>query len=179
MKKVTKLLHYAKQAAWYAVYPVFPYFRDGLLALGVISHEGRDGYLLGRLAPRKTAEGLAGYLATHGFRNHFVAWVEEGEALGLRLRKNFEYQYHLRIFKDGEVRGHYELTPECHPILHYRERGMEDRREDFLKFLGDWVVPARPAEGKFVPRTLLVSSRNIREIKKVKRKRDREAVSVS
>jgi hypothetical protein len=53
---------------------------------------------------------------------------------------DFKHQYHLRVFKDGEVRGHYEYTPECHPIWHLQKVGQEPRREELLGFLGDWIV---------------------------------------
>ena len=38
------------------------------------------------------------------------------------------------------MRGHFEYTPEGHPIDHFLEKGELDKTEDFLKFLGDYVV---------------------------------------
>ncbi len=132
----------AKYVFWRAIYPVYPNIRDTLLALGLIKHEGRQFDRLGRIAPNKELGDFLAHLGCLGFGNHFIAWVDEGELIGLRRLEGFRYQYHLRIFKDGEVRGHYEFTPECHPIRHLKERGMEPRREEFLDFLGDWIVPS-------------------------------------
>jgi len=127
---------------WRGVYPFFADIRNGLLALHILHHEGRQNYLLGHLAQGRTVEDFLKYLATHQFGNHFVAWEDDGELIGLRRLDGFEGQYHLRIFKDGEVRGHYEFTPEAHPYKHFFEHGEEERRPDFLKFCGDWIVPA-------------------------------------
>ena len=41
---------------------------------------------------------------------------------------------------DGEIRGHFEFTPEAHPIAHFQEKGEKACTEDFLKFLGDFVT---------------------------------------
>jgi len=86
-------------------------------------------------------EDFVEYLGTQGFFNHFIAWRDSGEIVSVRRPVSFEWQYHLRIFADGEVRGHYEYTPESHPVWHMREVGQEERREEFLEFLGDWIVP--------------------------------------
>ena len=80
------------------------------------------------------------YLIDNGWWNHFIAWTDEDQIISLRRLESFTWQYHLRIFRDGEVRGHYEYTPEAHPKWHLQEVGMEPRSEDFKKFLGDWVA---------------------------------------
>lgn len=75
-----------------------------------------------------------------GFGNHFVAWVDEGQVLSWRKLVDFNNQYHLRVFNDGELRGHFEYTPEGHPIDHFVEKGEKEAQIDFLKFLGEFVV---------------------------------------
>ena len=132
----------AKHLVWRGVYPVYTDLRDVLLALHVIRHDVRQPYVLGKLAPGRDIWDFIKYLESVGFANHFVAWMDDGQLLGVRRPDGFEWQYHIRIFKDGEVRGHYEYTPESHPIRHIKELGMEARREDFLKFLGDWITPS-------------------------------------
>ena len=82
------------------------------------------------------------YLLSQGFANHFIAWKDDDQVFSLRKCVDFERQYHLRIFSDGEVRGHFETTPEAHPTMHMKEIGMEARREDFLRYLGDWIIPS-------------------------------------
>lgn len=115
--------------------------RNTSLALGLIKHEGRRDYLLGTLDPARSVYEFVAFLIAHGFGNHFVAWREEGELVGLRRTVGFKYQYHVRIFKDGEVRCHYEYTPECHPFLHLREIGVEDRTSEFKTLVKDWLLP--------------------------------------
>ncbi len=142
-----------KKSAWRLITPAFPYVRDGLIKLGIISHEGRQRYLLGRISCGRTVEGLIGYLAQKGFANHFVAWVDTDEWVSLRRLADFHWQYHLRVFKDGEIRAHYELTPEAHPIAHFKEVGMEPRREEFLEFLGDWLEESKE-ETAYIRKTI-------------------------
>ncbi|MDO8564875.1 MAG: hypothetical protein Q7R88_02675 [bacterium] len=126
---------------WSGISRVFPFVRDMLLGLGLIWHEGRQRYSLGFLKPERTMEELLAHVKEQGFSNHFIAWVDDGELCSLRrIAADPRYQYHLRIFKDGEVRGHYECTPEAHPIWHFTERGLEERREEFLTFLEGWIV---------------------------------------
>ncbi len=120
--------------------PMHPFWRDLLLMLGLIRHTvDRQDYLLGTLREDRKVEDLLAYLVQKGFGNHFIAWVDEGEISSLRLLENFEYQYHIRIFKDGQIRGHYEYTPECHPIHHLKEKDMRDGRELFSQILKGWI----------------------------------------
>jgi hypothetical protein len=129
---------------WKICYPFFEGGRDGLIKLRIIHHHGRQRYPFGRLAADKTVEDFLKHLAAQGFGNHFVAWEDEGELIGLRRPDGFEGQYHLRVFEDGEVRGHYEFTPEAHPYRHFFEHGEEERRDDFLEFCAGWIVPTAP-----------------------------------
>lgn len=140
-------LRLIKRIYWALLSPIYPSARDALLFLGLLWHErGRQRYHLGWLrAGRKVAE-LEVHLAGKGFLENRIAWIDEGEVLGLRrLTPDHFHQYHLRIFADGEIRGHYEVAPEHRYLDHFLERGMEARRDDFLGFLGDWVVRERQA----------------------------------
>ena len=131
-----------KQKIWHFIYRFFPTFQKFFLKLGLIWHEqGRQKYHIGWLAPYKTLEGLKTHLHTKwGFGNHFVAWGDDGQVLSWRKLTDFQDQYHLRIFSDGEIRGHFEFTPEAHPIEHFEEKGEKERKADFLKFLGDFIT---------------------------------------
>ena len=130
----------AKYIFWRLFTPLHPFFRDNLLWLGLIKHEGRQNFLIGHIAPNYTLEDVVEFLVGKGYGNHFIAWVDDGELVGLRYVPNFSTQYHIRFFHDGEIRGHYEYTPECYPILHMRDVGMKNCNEEFLKLLGDFVV---------------------------------------
>lgn len=137
-----------KYFLWRILGPIHPYVRNVLGYLGYMRKydkfrpDGRQRFVIGRLAPGVTPQILGEYLIGQGYGNHFVALKDEGELYGLRYSPDFRHQYHIRVFNDGEVRGHYEYTTECHPFLHDREIGFEDRRADFLKLLGDRIIPA-------------------------------------
>lgn len=127
---------------WNRYTPYHPYVRDALVSLRIVSHSGRQNYLLGTIVPGKTVQELVSFLISRGYGNHFVAWKDDGELVGLRYAESFERQYHLRIFADGEVRGHYEYTTEHRPVRHYRAIGQEARREEFLDLLDGWISPS-------------------------------------
>lgn len=131
-----------KQKIWRVIYRFFPSLQKSLLSWGVIWHDHKkQRYHLGWLAPGKTLEELKKHLHDEwGFGNHFVAWADPDQVLSWRKLVNFREQYHLRIFKDGELRGHFEITPEAHPIDHFAEKGETERKEDFLKFLGEFAT---------------------------------------
>ena len=131
-----------KQRIWRVIYKFFPVVQKDLLKIRLIWHtDKKQKYHIGWLASGKTLEGLKRHLHEKwGFGNHFVAWVDEGQVLSWRKLVDFNDQYHLRVFEDVEIRGHFELTPEGHPIDHFTEKGEMNKREDFLKFLGEYVV---------------------------------------
>ncbi len=101
---------------------------------------GRQDFLLGVLNPDYSIQEFVSFLISRGFGNHFVAWKDADEVVSLRRTIDFKHQYHLRIFKDGEVRCHYEFTPESHPVLHLIRVGFEDRTSEFRDLLRDWII---------------------------------------
>lgn len=144
-----EFIHRVKYIFWRLYTPFHPFLRDTCIRLGLVSlklKEDRWGkrqkFLLGHIAPHESIENVVRHLTTKGYGNHFVAWEDDGEVVSLRYTENFATQYHLRIFEDGEVRGHFEHTPECHPIKHYYSRDcFEPKREHFLGILGDKIIP--------------------------------------
>ncbi len=133
------LIDMCKKILWRIITPVFPYARDYLVKIGLKYHEGRQPYRLGWIRKNRMVSEFLEHAAKRGFANHFVAWIDEGEIYSLRKLENFHWQYHLRIFRDGEIRGHYERTPEAHPIAHFKGDGMEPRREELLAVLDGWI----------------------------------------
>lgn len=129
-----------KYVFWKGIYPAHNNIRNALLATHLLSHGGRQEYFFGTLVDGKNMEDFLKHLARYQFGNHFIAWEDDDQIVSLRRLDGFEKQYHVRIFKDGEVRAHYEFTPEHHPILHYKSIGQEERREEFLTFFRDWIV---------------------------------------
>jgi hypothetical protein len=141
MVKPDNFLEKVKYVFWRVYTPYHPFIRDSLLSIGVLSHQGRQDFLIGYIAPGWTLESITDFLIEKGYGNHFIAWIDDGELVGLRYVSKFSNQYHIRIFRDGEIRGHYEYTPECHPILHIMEVGMQDCRNHFIELLGDCMNP--------------------------------------
>lgn len=127
---------------WRIIYRIFPWVQRHLLKWHLIWHEkGRQPYHIGWLAPGKNLQDLEKHLHEQwGFGNHFVAWTDKGQVLSWRKLVNFDFQYHLRVFRDGEIRGHYEFTPESKPVAHFVETEEEARISDFKKFLGGYIV---------------------------------------
>lgn len=131
-----------KKNIWRRLYKVFPWLQRHFLKWHLVWHEkGRQPYHIGWLASGKTLKALEKHLHNEwGFGNHFVAWTDRGQVLSWRKLENFDYQYHLRVFKDGEIRGHYEYTPESKPVAHFAEINEQARIDEFKKFLGNYIV---------------------------------------
>ncbi len=144
MKKTLRLnrSQRIKNFIWHKIYFIFPKFQNFLLKNHLIWHEKeRQQYHIGWVAPGVTLQDLEKHLNEKWhFGNHFVAWVDNQQVLSWRKLVNFDYQYHIRVFEDGEIRGHYEYTPESKPVKHFNEVNEESRIEDFKKFLGEFVV---------------------------------------
>ena len=136
-----KLVHRIKYYFWRVYSPYHPTVRDSVISLSLIKNHGRQPYLLGKVAPHLSIEEFVEFLVEKGFAYHRVAWEDDGELVSLRHVENFIYQYHIRIFEDREVRGHYEYTPECYPILHLWDVGRQDRRKEFQELVGDRLTP--------------------------------------
>ncbi len=131
-----------KYSFWRVYTPLHPLVRNTALALRVVSHSGRQRFPIGKIVPGYTIKDIIDFLISQGYGNHFIAWKDDGEVVSLRRVAGFSHQYHIRIFEDGEIRGHYEYTPECYPILHYKAVDQIDCREEFQKLLGDKIVRA-------------------------------------
>jgi hypothetical protein len=127
-----------KQRFWNILYPVFPVLEHLVVPL---HDKKRQKYHLGWLSPDKSLADLKRHLSTKWqFGNHFVAWEDTDQILSWRKIVSFNEQYHLRVYNDGEIRGHFELTPEGAPLKHFWGKGEKDRKKDFLNFLGSCVV---------------------------------------
>lgn len=132
-----------KYGFWYLYTPIHPLIRNLALSCRLVSHGGRQNFLIGIVNPGLSIQSLVEHLVANGYGHHFIAWRDDGEVVSLRRVVDFKYQYHLRIFEDGEVRGHYEYTPECHPFLHYYAVDARDHREEFLNIIKDKIIPQK------------------------------------
>src|SRR4051812_1022843 len=131
-----------KYGFWRLYTPIHPLVRDVALTAGFVHHSGRQNFLIGRVAPGQTLQQIVDHLLARGYGNHFIAWKDDGELVSLRKVVGFERQYHIRIFDDGEIRGHFEYTPECYPVLHMKAVDQRDCRDEFLTLLAGVAVPA-------------------------------------
>src|SRR3989338_9523830 len=136
----------AKRAFWKtAIYPVFPVLRNVAVPFRIISGRyRRQRFPIGYLRKNRTARDFAEYLKAIGFIKHSIALKDPGQILSMRKLVGLKYQYHLRVFKDGEGRGHYEKTPECHAVAHLFQLGQEARTNDFLELLKGWIAKDEP-----------------------------------
>ncbi len=128
--------------------PIFPLGQWMVITLGIVtgpkSTEGvrnQQPYLLGHLKEGVTAETARRHLHTQGFFMNRVAYTDPGQVLSMRRLDDElpDRQYHLRIFDDGEVRGHYEYTPEDKPWKHLNEDILEKREHEFAPWLAQIV----------------------------------------
>ena len=140
------LVHRIKYYFWRVYGPYHPTVRDSVISLSLIKNRGRQPYLIGTVAPHLSIEEFVAFLVEKGFAYHRVAWEDDGEVVSLRHVEDFIYQYHIRVFEDREVRGHYEYTPECYPILHLWDVGRQDKRKEFLELVGERLTPHMDAD---------------------------------
>lgn len=136
---------------WRFYTPIHPLVRDISSRVGISKlliwcvvpegkETGRQDFLLGTLRSDYSVREFVSFLITQGFGNHFVAWKDSDELVSLRRTIDFKYQYHIRIFNDGEVRCHYEFTPEYRPMRHLIRIGFEDRTPEFENLLRGWLL---------------------------------------
>jgi hypothetical protein len=128
---------YIQKRFWEFFYPVFPFIER---LARPFKMSGRQNYLLGRLHPERTLDELQERLRGWDFEHVVMAWTDDGQVLSWRKRVSFTHQYHIRVFEDGEIRGHYEYAPEAAPLWHLLEVGQVPREEDFRAFLGEHLI---------------------------------------
>jgi len=138
----TALGHRLVRWFWDLYTPLHPFIRDTLTGSGLLQHDFRQDFLLGTFDRTRSLRAFVEHLIEQGFGRHSIAWKDSGEVFGFRRTDGFRRQYHIRVFTDGEVRGHYEYTPEYSPMKHLLEIDFEDRHAEFLEMLSDWVIPA-------------------------------------
>lgn len=132
------------------VRPMFPFLQWVGRASGLFVRaktvEGphlRQPYLLGQLQNDTPPEALQEHLEKEGFCVERIAYTDPGQILSMRRLCDAykDRQYHVRVFDDGEVRGHYEYTPEDRPWSHMQEALFEPKTEVFRTWLKAFVSP--------------------------------------
>lgn len=120
-----------KNIFWSAIEPLFPTMRDIWIWLGFMTPPPRQNFHYGYVKPEITISDVRNLLKKNGFDHDYIAWVDPGEVLNMRKVVNIIYQYHLRLFNDGEIRGHHEYTGESHCFKHLFEKGFT-KGEDYI-----------------------------------------------
>jgi UDP-N-acetylmuramate dehydrogenase len=123
---------------WKKLYLFWPRLVIFVQSFGI--HKFKQNYLIGFLAEEKKPEEFAVFLQKHGYTKAYMAWKDPGEILSVRKIVRNIFQYHIRLFNDGEIRGHYEYTPEAKPFEHlfekvftFPKKYFEDLLHKFLK----------------------------------------------
>ena len=129
--------YYSKKFFWKVVYKVWPPVLRLMEFLKI--HNFRQDYIIGHLVSNQNKDSLFKLLFEQDFEYGICAWKDPGEILGMRKLDTPLYQYHIRLFSDGEIRGHYEYSPEAKPIAHSLEKGIEPRKEFFEELLQGYL----------------------------------------
>ena len=125
---------------WNIVYAVQPYALKVLKAVGI--HPKEHPFVLGRLDPRYTPKQLKALLESHGFEDDILSWKDSGQILSMRKVHEHEFQWHLRLRRNGEIRGHYEYAPEGSVLKHDLGRVFKADRHFFVSVLGEYLIPS-------------------------------------
>ena len=123
---------------WNFAYRVWPPCIRTAEKLGF--HSFRQKFLLGHLNANYNKESLEKMLRERGFERAIIAWRDPGEVLSMRKIDQNVFQHHLRLFIDGEIRAHYEYSPESHPLDHFLEARFEPQTEFFRNLLGNYLI---------------------------------------
>ncbi len=123
-----------KKYFWKFAYFSYPYLRDFCLFIRITKHKGRQNYKVGFLKKKITKNKFKTLLKTKGYEQSILSWIDDDEVLSMRKRIN-KFQYHIRLFKDNEIRAHYEYSPESAPIKHYYESMFIPKKQYFKKLL--------------------------------------------
>lgn len=122
---------------WRINYTIYPYLRDLILFTKVWRHTGRQNFRIGFVKKGVKKSDIKRILKFNGFEKSVCSWIDDGEVLSMRKCVG-GYQYHIRFFSDGEIRGHYECSPEGAPVRHLLAKFMRSGRQYFRKIL--WKV---------------------------------------
>lgn len=139
-KAFNQAIPYSRNPFWSLVYKVYPEIETKLSGLGF--HSSRQNFLIGKLRDdsRATLGEIETRLRQAGFENAIIAWKDPGQILSLRKFDGRDHQFHIRVFNDGEVRIHRELSTEAHPLGHAIEADLVSGEDYFLPLLRDLIT---------------------------------------
>jgi hypothetical protein len=122
---------------WRMAYKFYPPFLRVLERIRF--HRERQPFLLGKLKSGIHIQELEAHALAQGYEHVLLAWMDPGELLSMRKVDREIYQYHLRVFDDGEIRCHYEYSSEGNAWGHITEKCFEPRSSEFKAHLGHFL----------------------------------------
>ncbi len=117
---------------WKIVYITYPHILRVLEKLHF--HHYRQKYHVG-FVKKKDIHKIKKYLLKQGYEPAILAWKDPGEMISMRKIDKEVFSYHLRIFKDWEVRAHYEYASEAKPLYHITEKVFMPKERYYKKLL--------------------------------------------
>ena len=121
------------------IYSFYPPVLRVLEKVGI--HSGRQDFLIGKIDIEQLPA-IKKNLQTRGFEDCILSWKDTDEILNVRKTEFQEFQYHLRIYDDGEVRAHWEYSSEGSPFGHIFNAKVIDKKEYFQDLLQDFLLPS-------------------------------------
>lgn len=122
---------------WKISYKTYPPILRVMEKLGV--HKKKQEFSRGFLDRKYPLSEVHRHLLNKGFEPPLLAWKDSEEIISLRLKDKDLFQYPVRIFKDGEVRAHYEYAPEEKPWGHILEKHFTAEEEYFNSLLEKYI----------------------------------------
>lgn len=129
---------YSRKVFWKVIYVIWPPVLRLIEILRL--HNIRQKFFLGHLNSDFSKENFVNLLLDQGFEVDIIAYKDPGQIVGMRKLDTPLYQYHIRLFVDGEIRGHYEYSPEARPVAHSFEVGIKSGKDFFEKILANYLV---------------------------------------
>ncbi len=129
----------SKNLFWKLTHRCYPSLRDFLLLARIIKHDGRQEYPIGFLKNGFDRKNVREILENHGFEPAVCAWIDDAEILSMR-KEDGKHQYHVRLFSDNELRGHYEYSPEGNLWGHLKGHVFKPADEHFREILKEVLV---------------------------------------
>ena len=121
---------------WNIIYKLYPSILRILEKLKI--HNSRQPYFITTIE-NIDIQKFERYLKKVGFEKAILSWKDPGEVLSMRKIDNDKYQYHIRIFSNGEIRGHYEYSSESNPIKHVIEAVFLPEKSYFERLIVNFV----------------------------------------
>jgi hypothetical protein len=125
-----------KRGIWRTIYAIYPPILRLLERLRI--HNYRQEFPVGRIKAVSIRK-IERHLEKKGFEKAILTWKDPGEILNMRKVVKGRFQYHVRIFKDRQVTGHYEFSSEGNPLGHVTESVFEPRTRYFRNALAPFL----------------------------------------